>query len=479
MRIKLRLCKHTIVAARPNSLRGFSLIEMMVAILLGILLSIGLVTLFGATSKTNRVQQAMAQLQESGRYAISRMNGDLRMVAHQQLNISGFVNGLANTTNTPNGVVNPTIAADVYVTSLALPDFGAVTAPALWPAGTTWPLSQRYMLQGFECSSGTCSPALPTGGAALPTVGVAAGNRPPKSDVLSVRYLNANGWSQQKGELVEATSAADSVSCTGGNLVSITVTPKPANGSIPASPSLNFTPGDLALLVAGSRAEIFEVSVSGSTLSPVAPLGGSIPCFAQPTLTSGASVDVTLYNFSRDFITVTYYLKLDTDPADGTRLIPVLVRRQSNIANAGAASNDQEIVQGAEQLDFLFGVSRADGKISYLTADAIATQSSYTNCPPVPWQYTKQMPGKVDTAACLWRAVKSIEVHVLMDSVNNIDLTPADMAYQYTWTYSGTDAAQTPDVPPAATATMPSGLKAGRMMRREFVSLVSVRNYNP
>jgi hypothetical protein len=54
------------------------------------------------------------------------------------------------------------------------------------------------------------------------------------------------------------------------------------------------------------------------------------------------------------------------------------------------------------------------------------------------------------------------------------------MAYQYTYAYGGTDTKQTPASPPSsATSALPSGLKAGKMLRREFVSLVSVRNFNP
>ena len=78
---------------------------------------------------------------------------------------------------------------------------------------------------------------------------------------------------------------------------------------------------------------------------------------------------------------------------------------------------------------------------------------------------------------CLWRSLNSIEVHLLVDSINNIyTLTPADMAYQYTYGYSGSDTKQTPASPGT---TLSSGLTPGKMLRREFVSLVSVRNFNP
>src|SRR5690348_1040974 len=94
--------------------RGFTLIELMVAIVLGLLLSFGIVQLFGATGKTRRVQDAMSTVQENGRYAISRLNADLRMVAYQKLNASGFVNSIPNAAANPSGVGTQTLAPTVY-----------------------------------------------------------------------------------------------------------------------------------------------------------------------------------------------------------------------------------------------------------------------------------------------------------------------------------------------------------------------------
>jgi type IV pilus assembly protein PilW len=459
--------------------RGFTLIELMIATTLGILISLGLTMLFQATAKTNRVQDAMAQLQESGRYAVSRINNDLRMASFQSLNVSGFVNATPSATATPNGVNNPAISAMSYVATIKLPDFdpAGLSAPTIaagwaadWPAGTPWPVSQRYFIQGYECSSvSPCSPVLPTGANALPAAGLAAGNRVQSADVLTMRYLTSLGWSRGKNELAFTCAGG-----AGGTLSTVTVTP--ATGS----PAINFAAsGDLALLVYGARSEIFQVTASGGVLTPASVLGGSLPCPVDPSSTS--LIDVALYNFSQDFHTITYYLRLDTDPNDSTRLIPALVRRESNIDNQGAAGNDQELVQGIEQLDILAGVQRNDGTISYLTSDLIDGQSSATNCPPMAaLQIAAGLPTGSVEPQCLWRSLNSVEVHLLVDSVNNIyTLTPADMAYQYTYGYGGTDAKQTPAAPPAATASLTSGLKAGMMLRREFVSLVSVRNFNP
>jgi len=289
--------------------------------------------------------------------------------------------------------------------------------------------------------------------------------------VLTIRYLNADGWSLDKGELLEATSSG--TACQGGSLVSITITP--AVGS----PAFNFVSGDYALLVAGARAMIFQVNVAGQVLTPTAVVG-TIPCYAQVTSTSGASTSATIYNYSQDFITTTFFLRYVTDPNDGTRVIPTLVRRQGTIRTPNAATANQDIVQGVEQMDFLYAVDRHTGAgtattTSYLTAanTDMQAQSSAGNCPDAPYQYLK---AGLTEPECLWRAVKNVEVHLLLDSVNNIrDLLPADMAYHY----SPDGSMKTPVVPPAGTATFPSGLKAGWMLRREFVELVALRNYNP
>jgi len=458
-----------------NSARGFTLIELMVAIVLGLLLSFGIVQLFAATGKTNRVQDAMGALQENGRYAIARLNADIRMIGYEKLDSSGFVNSIPTAAANPSGVGTQTLAPTVYVDTLALPDMtGGLSAPAGWPAATPWPMSLRYMIQGYECSDTSCSPAVP---ASLPAAGTSANQRVQSADVLTVRYINAAGWSATLGELAPV--------CAGNTLTSIAVTPAAAAPPVPASPAFNFVTGDLVLVTSGSSASIFRVNVAGNVLTPAAPLGGSVRC-------AGKTADSMLFNFSNDFVTATYYLRLKTDPSDSTRLIPTLVRRQSTINTAALATNDQEIVQGIEQLDFLYTVERANGATSMLTADdtQMAAQSTFANCPPAPYLYIKQFPPPAQPVEpqCLWRAVKNVEVRLLANSVkNNYDLTPLDMAFRYDYAYDGTDNTQTPAAPSCTTgptgncktATTTGGAPIGYMMRREFISLASVRNYNP
>ena len=64
---------------------GFSLIELMIAMVLGLILIGGVVNVFLASSQTYRLQEAMFRVQESGRFALDIMLRDLRDAGFQDL----------------------------------------------------------------------------------------------------------------------------------------------------------------------------------------------------------------------------------------------------------------------------------------------------------------------------------------------------------------------------------------------------------
>jgi type IV pilus assembly protein PilW len=65
------------VGSTPH--RGFTLVEMMIAIVLALTLLAGLVTIFVTNRQTYRLQDALARNQENGRYALTFLGRDLRM----------------------------------------------------------------------------------------------------------------------------------------------------------------------------------------------------------------------------------------------------------------------------------------------------------------------------------------------------------------------------------------------------------------
>ena len=90
MRAAIRTRRHD-----DPSQRGFSLVELMVALAIGIFLLAGALTVFQQTRTQYRAIEAVSRLQESARYAMSVLENDLRLAGywakHSQ---SGSVTGI-------------------------------------------------------------------------------------------------------------------------------------------------------------------------------------------------------------------------------------------------------------------------------------------------------------------------------------------------------------------------------------------------
>lgn len=65
--------------ARGRRQRGFSLVELMVALVLGLVLITGVIQIYLSTKTGYNLQTGMAQAQENGRYAVDFLTRDLRM----------------------------------------------------------------------------------------------------------------------------------------------------------------------------------------------------------------------------------------------------------------------------------------------------------------------------------------------------------------------------------------------------------------
>lgn len=135
---------------------GFSLVEIMVAAMLGLLLTAAIVKLFVESRQAYRDLDGINEIQENGRFALEFLNHSLRMADHW-----GGVNG-------------SNVSGSVSMTAR-----GACTA--------TWISQPRWALEGFD------------GAAAigdvdeLPAACVAAANYVPGSDLIMLRYADPDG----------------------------------------------------------------------------------------------------------------------------------------------------------------------------------------------------------------------------------------------------------------------------------------------
>lgn len=67
---------------KPQS-HGFTLIEIMIAMLIGVLLIAGVLQVFITSKQSYRMQEALSRLQESGRFALDFLDRDIRMTGYR------------------------------------------------------------------------------------------------------------------------------------------------------------------------------------------------------------------------------------------------------------------------------------------------------------------------------------------------------------------------------------------------------------
>jgi type IV pilus assembly protein PilW len=440
---------------------GFSLIELMIAMVLGLLVSAGIITVFISTSSSNRMQTQLARLQEQGRYAISRITGDLTQANGQYCTNSGGNAHLGGGGVYVDGARVPTVyAAGTKLMSAMYDNTTTWTSPYPAQPASPYSLPAFLSMRGYDCTTSACTPMDPkSADGVIPAQATGLGKRVPGTAVLTMRFINsAAGWTIYPAG--SATGSTLAVSSSVGALTSITLNP---TSKEPAATA--FGAGDLAMLADCSSAQIFAVTKSGNSLVPAA--SSSSPGTGDNFATiSGqqASAAPKLFDLNTDFQTVTYFVQVALAD-DGVTHTGALMRRLN-----GAATAD-EIVRGVERLDFKYGVQYPDGSTRFLDAATIdASTSTSTGCTA-----TVLYPADTTNRGCLWRAVKSIQVDLLMDGQMPLNTMSAD-EMQYTYLTDGKSTLSSPSsfsVTPAAQGFV------NPMMRREFITLVALRNYNP
>jgi type IV pilus assembly protein PilW len=426
---------------------GFTLIELMIAILIGAVLLIGIVNLFSNASRMNRVQNGLARLQENGRFAMLMAKNDVSMTGNQYCaNISvkdPYIKYDSATFDPAQGAGYRPRALEVWSDTLygGLPDKTQVSTSTPVPVGSDnpYPLDPGYFIRGHECSSGTCVPSLNSPGADLtnggsspvPAVGTTAGSRLANTDVLTVRYF------------VKGLRLAGDGNVTGGNTSTFPVI---------SDPAIPFNTGDFAIVANCLRASVMPVE--GASSGVVTATGGAGKLYSDGN-------DSRIYNLNNpaSFRTVTYYIGLKTDPNNSSRVIPGLYRSVNGTS--------EEIVEGVDALDIIYGVQKMDGTTAYLTADQIDAAGT-ADCTAAP-DFKRNGIAATNGPGCLWRSVFAVEIHALLNTVNPV-ATDSDNSSELNYVYTGNPSWTSPgDLPLTG---------QGNMYRREFTITVPIANYS-
>lgn len=185
--MKTRLINHRGIS------RGFSLVELMVAIVIGLIITIGVVQIFSANRATYQLDEGLARAQENGRFAIEFLAQDIRHAGYLGCNRDVIRTGPSQAKiNEPFNFLGGSVSSQRYpVRGIRGFEYNAPPTGIgnTYPAGT-FPISNT--VAGW-------SPALDA--TLLPATGAQPG-----SDVLVVERMIPNSWT-----LVPPFANADNV----------------------------------------------------------------------------------------------------------------------------------------------------------------------------------------------------------------------------------------------------------------------------
>lgn len=297
---------------------GISLVEVMIAMVIGLLLLAGIYRVFLSTARTAQTTQALGDRQEAIRYVSARLAQDVRMAGYR---------GCLSDTGAVRNTLNPNPA----------------TSGGTRTAFTHTDFRYRYerYAEGFEAVGGGWSPGLPSGFPA-PRAG---------TDVLTVRGPIDN-------ELFTVRNMATTSADLGINLI----TPAPLSA------------GAVVMASDCGGAAIFQISGTGVT-SVALPSGGSASIATLAHAATGSSPGNWSNDLDRAFAAgaqlfrmgvVSFYI---ADSAQGSG--PALWRRVD--------SDSREIAAGVENLQVLYGEdSDGDGVAdAYRRADQFADTAAW------------------------------------------------------------------------------------------------------
>lgn len=209
--------------------RGFSLVELMVALTIGLIITAAVAVLFVNTERSYKSQDNTARIQENGRFALNYLIRDIRMAGYlgcQSARADADIRA-----HKPNIVLNgmPATGTVPYPFNLAVPleGYDGNQAMTKWaPSGSALPAgviagTDMIMVRMTDASSQTVlSGAMPNAWSAIPVVSVA--NYKPDdlvliTDCASMDLLQITDTTSSPPTLVHATGSSGSNPFAPGN----------------------------------------------------------------------------------------------------------------------------------------------------------------------------------------------------------------------------------------------------------------------
>lgn len=322
---------------------GLSLIELMIAMVVGLVLMAGVLSIFISSRNGYGANTAAAQVQEYGRFALDFMRGNVRMTSYMGCATTSRSNTILNPVGQLYNFLQPVYGYEYNGTDPATATSAAPYAIASeTPAGTT-------------LTSGTWTPVGDV------TTDTAYGTGPGVDITKAVPGSDA---------LVLLSASSDPVYLT---------TPS-AGSTLTVTTSTSLAPGQLAVISDCIKSTAFQISNSDNNTPGILTIGTLAPGPGnyQNTFSVGYDAGAQVLPAS----VMVYYVGQDTTGDNSPALFQAQL--QTTGATAGSFAQPQVIVPGVENMQVLYGVNTTGGSSTtapnqYLTAAQVDATNNWPN----------------------------------------------------------------------------------------------------
>ena len=307
---------------------GLSMIELMIAMVVGLVLLAGVLSIFISSRGGYGANTATAEVQEDGRFALDFIRNNVRMTSYM---------GCATTARS-NSILNP--VGQLY--NFLLPVYG-------------------YEYNGTDPATATSAAPYAITSETPAGVALIAGNWTPLADSTTAAITNA----------IPGSDVVALFSATGDPAY---VTAPTVGGVIPVTTSTGLVAGQLAVISNCLRSTAFEVGASDNNTPGTLTVGGLGPYPGD--YKSSFSVS---YESGAQVLTANVLVYYVGSGADGS---PALFQVQ--LQPSGAVGASQEMVPGVENMQVLYGVDTTGGSTlttpnQYLTAAQVDATNNWAN----------------------------------------------------------------------------------------------------
>jgi type IV pilus assembly protein PilW len=308
---------------------GFSLIELMVAVLLGLMLTLALISVFVGTRQSYQSTTGVASLADEGRFTLDT----IAQIARG----AGFIGCTAATETSVNGTLTYTVDNSVLNSS-------------------AYPLPYNFQLGlgGYE-ATGT-GPGGAVTVSATPAAGAPAGDWTP---TLGAAFTGATGTEVQGSDVLVLRSTLPQ-----STPVYTTAAAVAGTSSLTVSSAGNLQPNELAVISDCTKAVPFQISGVTAGTPATVNFGGSTgpPGNATTALPVAFAAGALVYPLT----TTVFYIGVGADGDSALRRLDLL--------NGQVGPNiftDSEVVEDVENMQILYGLNTSSGT-SYVTADQVS-----------------------------------------------------------------------------------------------------------